>query len=169
MAEQSGKLTRGTLAVLIDGRTRQISLPTASRGNPRHYRWGPVKRPVGDRSFRHRVITFPGNGYRPFPVAHLRAEERGSGAVDIGWIRRTRIDGDLWGKGEVPLGEETESYAVEVRQGGNVLHAVTVASPEWTYSAAQRAAETGGQGFRIAVAQVSARYGPGPFTEVTVG
>ena len=160
---------RGTLAVLIDGRTRQISLPTASRGNPRHYRWGPVKRPVGDRSFRHRVMTFPGNGYRPFPVAHLRAEERGSGAVDIGWIRRTRIDGDLWGKGEVPLGEETESYAVEVRQGGNVLHAATVASPEWTYSAAQRAAETGGQGFRIAVAQVSARYGPGPFTEVTVG
>ena len=159
---------KGSDVVLLDGRPEQITIPSASRGNPRHYRWGPVKRPVSDRSYRHRVLTFEGNGYRPYPVVHLRAQPNGSD-VAVSWIRQTRIDGDLWGRTEVPLGEEAESYVVQVRQGLTVLREVTRGQPGWTYTAAQQAADGVSGDFTVSVAQVSARFGPGPFTDVAIG
>ncbi len=157
----------GSKIVLLNGRPEQITIPSASRGNPRHYRYGPVKRPVTDRSYRHRVLTFNGNGYRPYPVAHLRAVTNGSG-YDFAWIRRTRIDGDLWNAGDVPLGEDSERYVVQIRQGNNILREATTTSPNWSYGAATLAADTGGADFVVCVAQVSARYGVGPFRNFVV-
>ncbi len=157
----------GSKIVLLNGRPEQITIPTASRGNPRHYRYGPVKRAVTDRSFRYVEHTFKGNGYRPYAVTHLRAAADGAG-FDISWIRRTRIDGDLWSASEVPLGETTESYIVQVKQGNNVLREVTRSSPSWSYSASNVAADTGGNDFVVSVAQVSDRYGPGPFRDILV-
>ncbi len=158
----------GSKVVLLNGRPEQITIPTASRGNPRHFRYGPVKRPVNDRSYRHRVFAFKGNGYRPYPVAHLKAVEN-AGAYAVNWIRRTRIDGDLWGAIDVPLGEDAELYVVQVKQGNTIVREVNRSSPNWTYSAGARAADVGNAAFVIAVAQVSARYGTGPFHEIAVG
>ena len=52
--------------------------------------------------------------------------------------------------------------------GGTVLREVQLNQPTWTYGAAQQAADGVAAGDRIAVAQVSARYGPGPFASVEV-
>ncbi len=38
---------------------------------------------------------------------------RDDGGVTIRWIRRTRADGDSW-TGEVPLGEDSERYEVDI-------------------------------------------------------
>ncbi len=157
----------GSKVVLLNGRPEQITIPTASRGNPRHYRYGPVKRPVSDRSYRHLELRFKGNGYRPYPVSHLQALPVGSG-LDVNWIRRTRIDGDMWGAGDVPLGETSEAYVVQVRQGNAILREVTRLAPNWSYSAANMTSETNGNDFTIHVAQVSDRYGPGPFRSVVI-
>ena len=159
---------RGSRVVVMNGPPRQISLPTSARGLQRHYRFGPVKHAVTQKTFRHRVLTFKGNGYRPYAPCHLR-QSQATGGLRLDWIRRARIDGDLWGQTEVPLGEEQESYLVQVRLGGAVVREVTVSEPHFDYTVTQRVADTGGTGFTLWVAQVSARFGVGPFTGLAVG
>ena len=158
----------GSKVVIMDGRPEQITIPTSARGRERHFRFGPVKRPVTDRSYRHVVETFKGNGLRPYPVVHLNTTQAG-GNLRIDWIRQTRIDGDLWGRGDVPLGEETESYVVQVRLGDVVRREDTVSATTWTYTSAMRQQDGVGGDYVLAVAQLSARYGTGPFTSVQIG
>ena len=152
----------GSKVVLMNGRPEQIVIPTASRGLSRHYRWGPVKRPVSDQSYRHRELAFRGNGYRPYRVAHLRAIASSNG-LNVSWVRRTRIDGDIWDGVEVPLGEASERYVVRIQQGVTIIREESVSVPNWTYSDAQRTTDVGNSAFVISVAQVSERYGNGPF------
>jgi len=158
----------GSVVVLMDGKPGQIAIPSASRGNLRHFRYGPVKAPVSSPSYRHRALAFQGNGYRPFPVVHLRGQVAGNGDLALNWIRQTRIDGDRWTSQEVPLGEETERYLVQVRQGGAVLREVERSVPFWTYAAGDQTSDAAGPGFTVAVAQISARFGPGPFRRMSV-
>jgi len=69
----------------------------------------------------------------------------------------------------VPLGEEHQAYVVQVRSGDRVLREEIATTPEWTYSAAKRNEDGTDGRFVIEVAQLSARYGTGPFTNVKVG
>lgn len=59
-------------------------------------------------------------GLGPYRLCHLSARPSGDDLV-IGWIRRTRVDGDSWSAFEVPLGEESELYLLSILEGGNVL------------------------------------------------
>ncbi len=158
----------GSLVVVMNGTPAQITVPTASRGVPRHDRYGPRKRPVSDPSYRHVVHQFEGAGYRPYRVAHLKATDGGD-EVTFRWVRRTRVDGDIWGAGDVPLGEEAEAYRVQVVVNGSIQREVTVNSPAWTYTDAMRAADTGGAAYGVRVAQISSRYGPGPDRALDIG
>ncbi|SHE50480.1 Putative phage tail protein [Loktanella atrilutea] len=158
----------GSRVVLMDGRPEPVTIPTAARGLVRHFRYGPVKRPLTDRSYRHVVHTFKGNALRPYPVVHLSAARTGAD-LRVAWIRQTRIDGDLWGRGDVPLGEETQAYVVEVRQGDAVRREETVTEPGWTYTEAMRQADGVTEPYVVAVAQLSTRYGTGPFTLHRIG
>ena len=65
-----------------------------------------------------------------------------SGDVNLSWIRRTRLGGDAW-LSEVPLGEETEAYDVQVLSGSTVLRTTRVAAPMLLYTAAQQSADFG--------------------------
>lgn len=49
-----------------------------------------------------------------------------------------------------------------------VLREVSVTAPSWIYSVAERAADGAPSNFRIKVAQVSERFGPGPFGEIEI-
>ena len=132
----------------------------------RHFRIGPARRSFDDPSYTYQVHAFDGNGLRPYAPAHLRATPVGEGHR-IEWIRRTRLDGDSWDGAEVPLGEEREAYLVRVRRGQTVLREVDVTAPSWTYGATQQAADLAQGAVEIAVAQISARYGPGPFARMS--
>ncbi|WP_158967924.1 baseplate multidomain protein megatron [Chachezhania sediminis] len=151
----------GSWVVALDLGPVQLPLTAADRGLDRHYRVGPAAKPLSDPSYVHVEQAFDGIGLRPLSPCHLRLTQAG-GDVVAGWIRRTRIDGDAWGKGDVPLGEEREAYLVQVLDGTTVLREVEVTDPTWTYTAADRAADAAGPGAAIAVAQISARFGPGP-------
>ncbi|WP_108815946.1 baseplate multidomain protein megatron [Loktanella sp. Alg231-35] len=157
----------GSRVVLLNGVPEQITLPTASRGIARHFRFGPAKQPLTDPSYRYTSHAFAGNGLRPYPVAHLRAQSTGAG-LDLSWIRCSRIDGDIWADGDIPLGEDSEAYTVRVMQGNAVRREVVVNNPDWSYTNAQIAADVGGASYDIAVAQMSARFGAGPFTTLNV-
>ncbi|MEY8839125.1 host specificity protein, partial [Cribrihabitans sp. XS_ASV171] len=158
----------GSVFVLIDERLTQIDLPSSQRRMARHFRIGPSKRGYDDPSYRHLVEAFEGHGLRPFAPVHLQAQKAG-GEIRLDWIRRTRIDGDDWSLPEVPLGEESERYLLRVVQEGAVLREEEVSIPQWVYSAAMQA-EDGVFGLvELRVAQVSARYGAGPFASTQVG
>ncbi|WP_373635513.1 glycoside hydrolase TIM-barrel-like domain-containing protein [Yoonia sp. SS1-5] len=153
--------------VILDGTPRQITIPTAARGTQRHFRYGPAKRPFTDPSFRYVTDSFAGNGLRPYPVVHLRTTPSAAG-VRFDWIRCSRIDGDIWADGDIPLGEETESYQVRVFQNGILQRQDVVAEPTWVYDDADRIAEVGNAPYRVEIAQISARFGAGPPVGMTV-
>ena len=158
----------GSVFVLIHGPVRQISLSPSLRRIAQHFRVGPALRGVEDPSYRHVVHAFEGNGLRPYSPCHLRARRLAGGDVDVTWIRRTRIEGDNWDVPEVPLGEERERYLVRVMQGGAVLREEIVSDPSWHYDAAAQARDGVTGTFEVAVAQISAVYGPGLSEAVTV-
>lgn len=157
----------GSVVVVMNGIPSQIDLPASARGVERHYRYGPASQPMGHAAYSHRMRSFEGIGLRPYPIAHLRASKDGAGNFGISWVRRTRIDGDPWMASDVPLGETNEAYAVRVVSGGVVMRELTVLSPAWTYTAAMQAVDGGGP-LQVEVAQVSERFGPGPYRSVAV-
>jgi hypothetical protein len=157
----------GSKIVLLDGSLQQLDLASASRGTTRHFRFGPASQLMSHTSYRYATHAFAGNGLRPYPVTHLRAV----GAVDlqIDWIRQTRIDGDDWSGLDVPLGEDSETYLLEIIQSGNVRRTEILTSPSYAYLAADRLSETAGDAFTVSVAQVSERYGVGPAQTIEAG
>ncbi|QBY02606.1 hypothetical protein E2K80_03140 [Rhodophyticola sp. CCM32] len=157
----------GSLFVLLDGGPEQIDLALSARGLARYYRIGPARRPLDDASYEERHLAFDGVGLRPYAPAHLRARA-GAAALDLSWVRRTRIDGDSWQGTEVPLGEESEAYLVQIRDASGLKREVTVSAPAWSYSDAALASDGTTTPYSIDVAQISGRFGPGPFTRIMI-
>jgi hypothetical protein len=157
----------GSTVVLLDGAPEQITLPPAVRGLARHYRVGSARRSYDDPSYLHTVQAFSGNGLRPLSPCHLRVAESGGGWT-VSWVRRTRIDGDNWDSFEVPLGEADERYMVRVLDNGAIRREEIVSAPNWSYSAASKAADGIVGDFTLQVAQLSDTFGPGLFAAVDV-
>jgi hypothetical protein len=87
---------------------------------------------------------------------------RDGGGVTISWIRRTRADGDTWA-GEVPLGDESERYAIDILSGSDVVRTLTAVTPSVLYATADELSDfgTAQTSLRVRVAQLSATVGRG--------
>ncbi|MEL6477588.1 MAG: glycoside hydrolase/phage tail family protein [Pseudomonadota bacterium] len=154
-------LPEGTRFVMIDSAPAEISLTPAERGLPRRYRVGPAQYGFSHPSFTESVETYQGVALRPFAPSHLRVSGRLGADIAISWIRQTRIEGDVWEGIDVALGEEIESYRLQVLQQGNVLREIILADPSFTYTAEMQAADGTQPGAEIAVAQLSRTFGFG--------
>jgi len=157
----------GSLVVLLDSSITQLTLAANKRGIEQHYRVGPAAQPYNSTDYTHLVRSFSGVGLRPYAPAHLTATSVGSD-VTVSWIRRTRIDGDHWDGGDVPLGEARELYRVRVRHAGSFVRTSDVPTPGWIYTAAEQAADGVSGTITIDVAQISDRYGAGPATRIEI-
>lgn len=151
----------GSYLVALNGVPEQLPMPSSSRGILRHYRIGPASQSYDHGSYIHQTNAFLGNGLRPYSVVHLRAKTV-SENLHVSWIRRTRIDGDQWNALEVPLGEETEQYILRIERDGLLLREEILTTPLFVYSQEARAAD--GPHVVIKVAQLSTRFGSGPFS-----
>ena len=156
----------GSYVVLLNSAVPQIDLAASLRGIAQNYRIGPAARGYDDPSYVHLVEAFTGIGLRPYSPCQLVAA--GSGDISLSWVRRTRIDGDSWAGLDVPLGETAENYLVRVLTGAGIVREETVGTQGWTYAAAARAADGVSGDYRVAVAQLSDRFGAGPFTEILI-
>ena len=159
----------GSTVVFLDRGPEQIELSPAARGLSRHFRIGVAQRGYDDPAVVHLTDAFAGVGLRPYRPVHLRAKTVSGGDATVGWTRRSRLDGDGWQVGDVPVGEDRESYLVRVMLGAAVVREVAVVTPSWGYPAAIRAFDGTLGGCTIMVAQVSDRFGPGPFAAVALG
>ena len=90
------------------------------------------------------------------------------GGICASWIRRARRDGDLWQEQDVPLIEASEQYLVQVMSNGTLCREETVPRPQWSYSAAAQASDGVLGAFELQVAQISDRFGAGPFKRIVV-
>lgn len=162
----SGTWPAGARFILLDQAVRQLDIPSSTRGIERHYRIGPANRPYVHASYVHRVETVEGVGLRPYRPAHLSAIRQEGGAIDLNWVRRTRIDGDSWQGADVPLGEEREAYLVRVLRGSTLLREATSESQAWRYAVADQVADAASGQLSFEVAQISVRFGPGPFERI---
>ena len=158
----------GSYLVVLNAAVEQIELAASTRGVSRSYRIGPAQKGYADPSYVAIQTAFAGNGLRPYTPAHLTIAELPSGDKAVTWIRRTRSDGDSWDGIEVPLNEETESYLLRVKDGPTILREVITGTPNWVYSAADQTGDGATPGHVVTVAQISARYGPGPAARVSL-
>lgn len=107
-------------------------------------------------------ITPMGVGLKPFAPVHVEADDNGDGTYDVTWQRRTRLSCRFTGSLGIntPLGEASESYAVEVFDGASVTSTQTVAEESATVTASP--------GDVVRVYQVSAIVGRGYVAELTL-
>jgi len=161
------QLSAQSYFVLLDGTPQQIELSSALRRQIRHFRIGSANKSYDHPTYRHLEHAFEGNGLRPYSPVHLRAEPKAND-LDVSWIRRARQDADDWELSDIPLGEDSEAYRVDVYGPSGLLRQVEVSEPRWTYTAAMQAADgfTGQGGFRVS--QMSARFGPGPAASLSL-
>ena len=159
----------GAMVVMLDARVEPLELQLEGLGLARTYRIGPASRPLSDPSQRDATALFRGVGLRPYRPAHLRAAWGAGGDLALHWIRRSRLGGDGWGSGEIVLGETFERYLLRVRSGSAVLRVLQRNGPDWIYSAQMQAEDGVTGGFTVEVAQISERFGPGPFAQLEVG
>jgi hypothetical protein len=120
-----------------------------------------ANRDHGDASALSLAMTPQATALRPLAPVHLSARRDVSG-VTFKWMRRARFDADSW-VGEIPLGEDSEQYAVDILSGTSVLRTLSAATPSVLYAAADELADFGSAqpSFNVQVTQLSATVGRG--------
>jgi hypothetical protein len=116
-----------------------------------------------------RTVTPSAAALWPLSPVHLRAARDGSG-VTFSWIRRTRIDGDSWDVQEVPLGEQSEAYEIDIFNGSSIVRTLSASTPAVLYSAADELTDFGAPQttLTIAVYQLSTSVGRGIAAQATL-
>ncbi len=137
----------GSRVVFLNAALAPLPVTETELGMPWNWRIGPVSRAAGDSINLALAFTPQGRGLRPWSPVRIKGVWQGSGDIAIAWLRRTRaLAGDSWNAPEVPLGEASESYDLEILNGGGSLvrTASGLATAAWTYSTAMQTADFGG-------------------------
>lgn len=100
---------------------------------------------------------------------HARVRRSSLGDLHISWIRRSRVEGDEWTQGDVPLDETEERYRLEILSGSAVVRTVEVGEAAATYPATDELADFGSAQAVLAlrVCQLG-RLGAGPPLQAVV-
>ena len=160
----------GARVVVLDEALTPLPISEGELGIPWNWRIGPASRPFADETYVAQSFTPGGVGLRPFAVGHVAQPwltGRVPGDLTISWIRRSRaLAADSWAAAEVPLGEETEAYLLEILHGAAVKRRLEISAPQVTYSTADQITDWGGllgpgDTLTIRIAQLSALYGSG--------
>ena len=154
-------IAAGAPFVLLDGHAVTIASGTDALERPLQLRVVAAGRDTADTAALALDVTPQATALRPLAPVHLRAVRDGAG-VAIRWIRRTRIDGDGW-SGEVPLGEDSEAYAIDILAATTVVRTLSSPTSSVLYAAADELADFGvaQTNLTVRVAQLSATVGRG--------
>ena len=153
----STPLPSGARFVLLDEAVSPLALSHDQLGLAFNWRHGPANRDLGDASYTSTTHAFSGVGLRPLAPVHVRGQRVG-GDLSITWIRRSRIGGDSWLASDVPLGEDTERYEIDILSGATVVRTLSTTAPNAAYTALQQTADFGAPqaAITVRVAQLGA-------------
>jgi hypothetical protein len=120
-----------------------------------------ANRDHGDASALSLAAMPQATALRPLAPVHISARRDGGG-VTFKWMRRARFDADSW-VGEIPLGEDSEQYVVDILSGTSLVRTLSAAMPSLLYTAANELADFGStqSSLSIQVTQLSATVGRG--------
>lgn len=151
--------------VLLDTATIvRITSETAEIGIEKLYK--PVSGGSSLAGTTAQAFTNQGTGLKPYAPVHLGGGRDASNNLTLTWVRRSRISGE-WRSGvDVPLGEESEAYEVDIYDGSGyatVLRTISETSQSASYSAADQTSDglTPGTTVYFKVYQLSAIVGRG--------
>ena len=165
----SDPLPAGAAFVLLDAHLVPVARGLAMLGRPLLLRIVAAARDHGDAAAVS-IETEPQSvALRPYAPVHLRAA-RGPSGIELSWVRRTRTDGDSWEAEDVPLGEASERYEVDILDGATVKRVLHANAPEVLYASADEIADFGAplDTLTLRVAQMSALVGRGYPAEATL-
>ena len=137
----------GSRIVFLNSALVPLPVTEAELGRPWNWRIGPVDRAAGDAINRALSFTPQGRGLRPWSPVRIKGIWQGLGDINLSWLRRTRsLAGDSWNAPEVPLGETSESWDIEILTGGgSVVRTVSgLGFATWAYTAAPQDTDFGG-------------------------
>jgi Gene Transfer Agent (GTA)-like protein/putative tail protein len=154
-------LPAGAPFVLLDRHIVTVASGINALGRTMQLRAVAESRDHGDLTALGLSVTPRATALMPLSPVHLKAKRDVNG-ISFSWIRRTRFDGDSW-VGEVPLGEGSEQYQLEIVSGTNVVRAVTTATPSAFYASTDELSDFGAPqtSLSVRVAQISATVGRG--------
>jgi hypothetical protein len=152
----------GARIVRVDASVLPLTDGLGDLGRAPMYRIGPAGRDHADPTYLELTATVAGDALRPLSPVLIKARRTGEG-IAITWIRRTRRDGGNWDLVDVPLGEESERYEVDVLAGATVLRTLMSSTPTVLYPAADELADFGAPqaALSLRVVQLSASVGRG--------
>ncbi|MEO0798170.1 MAG: glycoside hydrolase/phage tail family protein [Pseudomonadota bacterium] len=161
-AEMPSRIAAGAAFVLIDTRLARVDLAVDDLSRPITWRLGPAGKAVTSETFKTTEHAFVGLGRRPLSPVHASAKRTGGG-ITIRWVRRTRTGGDNWEQLDVPLGETTEAYEIDILNNGSVLRTLEATRPDVLYGAADIIRDFGfvPEAIDCAIYQISATWGRG--------
>jgi hypothetical protein len=152
----------GSTFIFLDGALLNVNVAPASFSLQRHYKAVTIGDAVADTA--EQAFAYQGNTLRPYAPVHINGARDGSDNLTISWTRRTRISGQWRDNVDVPLGEETEKYQIDILDGTDVVRTIDdITSPSAIYNAAEQTQDFGSpQGtISIKIYQVSTLYGRG--------
>jgi hypothetical protein len=117
------------------------------------------------------LFTYEGVNLMPLSPVQLAGGRDPTGNLNLAWRRRTRLNATWRDYVDAPLGEESESYEIDVLSGaGAVLRTITATTNNAQYTAAQQTTDLGAPAAAIPVKvyQVSSRIGRGYAASATL-
>ncbi len=159
--------------VLSDATLNRANLPDSDLNALRFYKGVTLGGPLAEGV--ERSLSLRGRSLMPYAPVDLRGTRAGSPADwTITWKRRTRLGGAWKDAVDVPLGEESEAYEVEILDGAAVVRTITAiasaggsvvtpGSRQALYTGADQAADFGTEqaSIELRVYQLGATVGRG--------
>lgn len=158
----------GERFVLLDGAVKFIETDLSTRGIGRNIKAVTEGQALSDVPYG--AFTWDAGTLKPLSVVDVAGSRDGSNNLTITWKRRTRIGGQ-WVDGiDVPLGEASEAYDVDIMSGSTVIRTISTTSQVATYSAANQTTDgfTPGDSITVRIYQISALVGRGRVRQATV-
>ena len=118
----------GARVTFLDSGWQAVELPPNYIGETVNLTSNAAGRPSDPIAFNYRA-----NHLRPLAPVHSKVDYKDDMAI-ISWIRQSRIGGDNWGGLDIPLGEDSEIYRVELLSEGQSTSEYEVIEPQITLS-----------------------------------
>ena len=137
----TGTHVAGERFVLLGGGLLSLSPTVADIGRPVLVKAVSINTALADAAAV--PVTYTGANLKPLSPVHVAATRDGAGTLEIAWVRRTRYGGGWLDGADVPLGEESERYEVDILSGGIVVRTLATTVPAASYGAAEQVADFG--------------------------
>lgn len=154
-----------TLVLMTDPDINWIGMESGAIGLPRDYRGITSGRAIDTDTSRSE--TYSGVNLKPLSPVYLNGSRHPSTRDwSLSWTRRGRVSPDWRSSVDVPLGEDSEAYEVEIYDGSGyatVKRTLTASTPAAAYTSAQQVTDFGANQatLYVRVYQISATVGRG--------